>query len=209
MVDNPNISLNPKGYATFNVQFKPKQAGIKNWEINAQTLLNQYEVTRFKVQGEGFFEEVLFQNLPEDQEDKCNFGDCIIDKQKRINFSIKNNSAAPVKFQWAYNEDFTFLPRVGHIQPHSNKHITLTFKSSKTITHKQTALVCTTTQIKQASPEFKDWDDSMFITKMVTKTEFEWLERKKEEEKKRREEQAEAAKKGAKKEAKKGGKVPD
>jgi hypothetical protein len=56
----------------------------------------------------------------------------------------------------------------------------LVFKSAKTVTHKETPLACQTTQIKQAAPEFVDWDDSQSVTKYVTKTEFEWLERKKE-----------------------------
>jgi|JI6StandDraft_1071083.scaffolds.fasta_scaffold04855_11 hydrocephalus-inducing protein len=50
-LDSINATLNPKGYATFNVEFKPKDVGAKNWDISAQTLLNQFEVTRFKIQG--------------------------------------------------------------------------------------------------------------------------------------------------------------
>lgn len=111
-----------------------------------------------------------------------------------------------IKFQWPIHDDFTFIPRIGHIEPKANKHITLVFKSNKTVTHKESPLACVTTQIKQASPEFIDWDDSQFVTKFVTKTEFDWLERKKEEEKKKREEEAELAKKGGKKDAKKPGK---
>lgn len=37
-----SYALTPKTYATFNVEFKPTEIGVKSWEINVQTLLNQY-----------------------------------------------------------------------------------------------------------------------------------------------------------------------
>jgi hydrocephalus-inducing protein len=58
-------------------------------------------------------------------------------------------------------------------------------------------------QIKQAGEEFHDWDDSMTIRRFVTKTEFDWIEKKKEDERKKKEEEAENAKKGGKKDNKK------
>lgn len=81
--------------------------------------------------------------------------------------------------------------------------MTVVFRSEKTVTYKDLALLCETLQVKQTGGEYLDWDNSMTIRKFVTKSEFDWLERKKEEEKKKREEEAEAAKKGAKKDTKK------
>jgi hypothetical protein len=31
--------------------------------------------------------------MPLEEEDKINFGDCVIKEEKRLNFSIRNNSA--------------------------------------------------------------------------------------------------------------------
>ena len=50
-LDSTSISLNPKTYASFNVEFKPNEIGNKQWDITAQTLLNQFETMRFKIQG--------------------------------------------------------------------------------------------------------------------------------------------------------------
>lgn len=197
------MSLTPKSYGIFNIEFKPKEAGVKFWEISAQTLLNQFEVLRFRIEGEAYNEEILFENLPLEEEDKITFGDCIIKEEKRLNFSIKNNAQECVKFQWAFHEDFTFIPRVGHINSKSSKGVTVVFKSDKAVNHKEIPILCETLQVKQAGEEYHDWDDSMKIRRFVTKTEFDWLERKKEEEKKRREEEAENAKKGGKKDNKK------
>lgn len=67
-----------------------------------------------------------------------------------MNFSIKNNANEAIKFQWASNEDFTFVPRVGHISKKSSKAITIIFKSDKAVSHKDLAILCESIQIKQA-----------------------------------------------------------
>ena len=180
-LDNSSISLNPKSYSIFNIEFKPTEVGMKEWEITSSTLLNQFEVMRFKIQGEAYFEEILFENLPLEEEEKVNFDDCIINEEKRITFSIRNNSTSCMKFQWAQHEDFTFIPQVGQMAAKSSKSVTIVFKSSKAVSHKDLALACETLQIKQNSEEYQDWDDSMTVRRFVTKTEFDWIEKKKEE----------------------------
>ena len=56
-----------------------------------QTLLNPYEVTKIAVQGEAFFEELIFEWLPNDLEDEVVFGDCVINVERRVDFRLKNN----------------------------------------------------------------------------------------------------------------------
>lgn len=50
-LDNATVSLNPKTYSVFNIEFKPLEVGNKQWDITATTLLNQFETMRFKIQG--------------------------------------------------------------------------------------------------------------------------------------------------------------
>ena len=45
-------------------------------------MLNPYEVTKIAVTGESFNEEIVFENLP--NEDEIIFGDCIINLEKKI-----------------------------------------------------------------------------------------------------------------------------
>jgi hypothetical protein len=77
--------------------------GVKQWDISSTTLLNQFEIMRYKIQGEAFFEDILFENLPLEEEDRINFNDCIINEEKRITFSIQNNSAEAIKFNWQHH----------------------------------------------------------------------------------------------------------
>ena len=50
-LDNNSTTLTPKSYGIFNVEFKPSEAGVKVWEINCTTLLNQFESFKFKIEG--------------------------------------------------------------------------------------------------------------------------------------------------------------
>lgn len=145
------MTLTQKSYGIFNIEFKPREVGVKVWEISCNTLLNQFESYRFKIEGEAYTEDILFENLPLEEEDKINFGDCVIKEEKRLNFSIKNNTDEVIKFQWGNHEDFSFIPRVGLINSKSSKGITIVFASNKTITHKDLPILCETLQIKQAA----------------------------------------------------------
>lgn len=98
------------------------------------------------ITGEGFYEDIVFENLPNESEDEVNLGDCIIGQEKPITFAVKNNSNEVIKFNWNTqgSEDFTLIPRVGHIKGKSSKTITLIFKSMKSILHKNFALLLET-----------------------------------------------------------------
>jgi|APCry1669188879_1035177.scaffolds.fasta_scaffold175484_1 hydrocephalus-inducing protein len=42
------------------------------------TILNPYEITKLAVIGEAYFEDIVFEKLPNELEDEINFGDCVI-----------------------------------------------------------------------------------------------------------------------------------
>lgn len=89
---------------------------------------------------------------------------------KRFTFSLRNNGARPIKFNWPEHESFEFKPSAGHLNSKTSKAISITFKSQKTVQYKDLALVCETIQINQNSSEFLDWDNSMTVTKFITNT---------------------------------------
>lgn len=184
-----SFSLLPKTSQIFNVEFKPKSQGNKNWLVSMQTLNNPYEITKVAIVGEGFYEDVTFENLPEELEDEVNLGDCIIGIEKKLAFSIKNHSNNQIRFSWNTqgNDDFSFYPRVGHLNAKGSKIVTLNFKSNKTNIYKAFGLLCETTSINQGHDgTFKEWDDNMTVVRYVTKTEYDWLQKKREEENQRR-----------------------
>jgi len=202
LVDESHYTLTPKTYHTFNVEFKPRDPGLKQWYIVANTALNPYEAPKILATGEGFQEDVVFERLPNNLEDEIQFGDCVIDQEKRISFDIRNNTNMMVRFSWAIaNEEFVMIPKVGHIDAKGVKTVTCIFKSAKTVTYKDLPLILEAKGIKR--DEYKDWDDSMTNVRYVTKTEYDWHMKKMEEERKRKEEEEEKAAKGSKKGSKK------
>ena len=94
----------------------------------------------------------------------------MINESKRFTFSLKNNATKPVKFNWTNHENFEFKPSYGHLNSKASKAISISFKSTKTVQYKNVALNCETIQINQNNEEFVDWDNSMAITKFITKT---------------------------------------
>jgi len=204
-LDQSTYTISAKTSATFNIEFKPRDAGQKKWEIVAKTHDNPYENPKIVVTGEGYQEQIIFDGLPNDSTEEINFGDCIINTEKKIPFKIKNNSNTAVRFNWEIgNSNFIMVPRTGHIAANATKHVTCVFKASATATFKDFPLVC---QVQGITREkFADWDSSMTTSRFVTKTEYDWQMKKQEEaERRRREEEEEIAKnkKGGKKDAKK------
>jgi len=106
LVANPSFSflgqnlysITPKTSATFNIEFRPTEVGLKQWQIALQTVSNPFELTKLMVQGEGFFENVVFENLPNDREDEVSLGDCCINVEKAISFEVKNNGEEVIRF---------------------------------------------------------------------------------------------------------------
>lgn len=41
---------------------------------------------------------MVFEHLPQELEDAIEIGDCVIDQEKRVNFFIRNNADAQLKF---------------------------------------------------------------------------------------------------------------
>jgi hydrocephalus-inducing protein len=59
------LTISPKSYSTFRIDFQPTTPGQKQWLINYETLLNQYENNRIMVQGEAYQEDLIFEGLPD------------------------------------------------------------------------------------------------------------------------------------------------
>ena len=204
-LDQSSYTISAKTSATFNIEFKPKDPGQKRWEIIAKTHDNPYENPKIVVVGEGYQEQIIFDGLPNDLTDEINFGDCVVNTEKKLTFKAKNNSNTAIRFNWEIpNSHFTMVPNIGHLPVNGLKWITCIFKSSSTVTYKDLQLACQIQGITR--DKFSDWDSSMTTQKFVTKTEYDWFMKKQEEEERRRKEEEEETaknKKAGKKEPKK------
>jgi len=86
-----SATLEPKASRNIEFEFAPKNAGKARHELKMITLHNPYENPLIVLEGEAYVEDVSFENLPEDEQDILNFGDCVVNKEKTVNFKIMNH----------------------------------------------------------------------------------------------------------------------
>ena len=86
------------------------------------------------MQGEGYFDVIVFEGLPKGKEDEMVFRDCVIDKKQRVKFMIRNTSEDVIRYRWdnAEARNFSIRPNVGHLAPGGTKELGEYFESNKT-----------------------------------------------------------------------------
>ena len=63
------FTITPKSSQTFNVEFKPRDIGVKQYSMVINTLMNPYESPKLAIVGEAFQEDISFEGLPNESED--------------------------------------------------------------------------------------------------------------------------------------------
>ena len=100
LISPSSATILPKSYQSFEIGFEPKDIGEFNSMVAFSTLHNPYELQKVNLIGEGYKENVVFEGLPNNSEDELIFGDCALEKTKKIQFSIASKSSNSIKFEW-------------------------------------------------------------------------------------------------------------
>ena len=201
-----SATLEPKEYYSCDIEFIPTDTEPVRYQMEFETLHNPYECHKVIIQAEGFQESVIFENLPNDQEDIIEFGDAIVNKSKAVNFDILNTSEKPIRFEWSVLEaGFTFIPSVGYLRPNSSKSVKVKYITEEPSELADIEITCDTKAITQESGEFVDWDDSFTEIKLIRPSELKKILAIKEAKEQKKKEEAEAVNAAA---AKKGKKPP-
>jgi len=119
--ENTAPLLRPNDTFEFMVNFNPKSTGQGQFthELNVKTLMNPFENIPIDLTGIAFEDEVLFDDLPENSEDTLDLGDCWVNKEKVVSFTMVNNSKGWLRFTWPNDlagnkhDCIAFLPSVG------------------------------------------------------------------------------------------------
>jgi len=97
-------SVPPGGVHTFDVDFHPRTPGPHSCEIKMQVLQNQFEVTTFLVQGEGYLEDVTLDasvdNVDGELTEDLDFGDIAVGESVTKELTLVNHSDIPYRFAW-------------------------------------------------------------------------------------------------------------
>ena len=125
------FSVDSKRAQTFTVEFAPLAIGQFAHELRVRVQKNPFEDYGIALTGEGYQDDVTFDQLPHDALDELRLADCPVGTPHSIAFCLRNFSAGKTfRFRWpAVSPNLTFSPAVGHLLPGSSKDITVTFKA--------------------------------------------------------------------------------
>nr|CCA18905.1 PREDICTED: similar to hydrocephalus inducing putati [Albugo laibachii Nc14] len=140
--DDTSAAIAPGDSEEFIIIFQP--IGIHVQEISTDILIqvqgNPYDDTMVKLLGTSFLDDVILEDLENDCDTELHFDDVILgylkdDTALYVNesrdstkvFSIRNQIADVIRFQWPSLENFSFSPRTGHLAPGTSANITATF----------------------------------------------------------------------------------
>ncbi|XP_074644164.1 hydrocephalus-inducing protein homolog [Tubulanus polymorphus] len=177
--------------ASFDMIFKPLLPQRSQANVKISVVNNQYEDSIVQLVGEGYEDDVTFDNIPninfqidpEKQEgnmadddveaakaNHIHFGDCYIKEPRVMSFTLTNHSKEDcIRFVWPEIPELKYSPQIGHLHAGCSKDIAVTFKSDEVKTLEEHPVPCKLTKITFDKPvnEVADWDDRMRIVKWV------------------------------------------
>ncbi|GAB1599203.1 hypothetical protein Ahia01_000197500, partial [Argonauta hians] len=182
------VALDCNEKTEFQVTFQPKEATKSQARILVEVQDNPYETQTIHLTGEGYFEEITFEDIYLDQtlEEKYQndligknqvrkantmlFGDCHIGKPKTQSLTIRNrNQVDTVSFQWQVKDPLSFSPQIGHLRPGQSKRIVLTLHPTQPIVLQDENILCSVKKITFDKPllQVPDWDDRIHVIKWI------------------------------------------
>ncbi|KAJ3129345.1 hypothetical protein HK098_001757 [Nowakowskiella sp. JEL0407] len=163
-------TLQPQSSVSFDIACKPSAVKKLEGELRIKVTDNFFEDEVIKLSGEGYLDDITFENLPEESENEIILKDCPIGMTKQLNFSVANNSFESIRVVWSESTEFQFSPNVCHIKPKSSKEVTMSFTPKQPGKIVRQPSVCKTSKIKYLSQKSSDfeWDDRMKIVRWVT-----------------------------------------
>ena len=160
------FELAPKRTLGARLVFSPKEAREYQHKIQLSVEGNRFDSQAIDVFGDGYIEDVAFEGLPEGLDDELRIPDTCPGMSTEISFSLVNQSAGHVKFQWATDQQdlssITVKPSAGHLPQGMAKTIVVKFAPTEA-THLQAAalpLKLVPIEYEENDAPFPDWDDS-------------------------------------------------
>ncbi|KAJ1558923.1 hypothetical protein HK096_003058, partial [Nowakowskiella sp. JEL0078] len=153
-------SLQPQASSIIDIHCKPTSIKKIEAELKIKVIDNNFEDLLIKLVGEGYLDDLTFDNLPDGENDEISFEDCHIGEVKQIVFNITNHSSEYIRVVWNENSEFQFSPSTFHIRPQNTRDLTVYFSPKQPIELNKVPLICKATKIKYSYQNFdSDWDD--------------------------------------------------
>lgn len=166
---NTSITLAPRASETMNVSFCPSDPDTEKYTccLLMSVLHNRFDRTTVELVGEGYVQDVTFEDLPSGLEDELVFGEQDLTDEsygRTVTFSLCNHVDSSQRFEFGEHRDFNFAPRVGHIMPHSSKRIAATFCSSEgKVAYDKEGVMLQVSRITLEDGVGEGWDDGATV----------------------------------------------
>ncbi|KAJ3142605.1 hypothetical protein HK100_000034 [Physocladia obscura] len=158
---NSYHSLRPQ--ETQSIEVRCRALTIRKFEsdLRMKVIDNSFEDTIIQLSGEGYMDDLTFDELPSEAENEITFGDCFVGETKQIMFVVSNHSTDILRVSWGLEtSDFIFSPTVAHIRPKGKKDITVSFCVKQPIELNHVKALCKALKIKYTNSTSEiDWDD--------------------------------------------------
>ena len=189
LISSAERVIMPQETYSFELEFRPNEIIEYKDIIELKTLLNPYEFSEINIRGEGFYDDVYFEGL-ENEDDVLDFGDLMLipedGKIAKKHFYIRNNSLKTIRFEWAdLDSEFDWIivkPKIGHVSLNMSKKITVRIlkpeMKSKIDLKQILSIKIQKIQLAIDTKLFKirNWDNEKRVKKIITEKEFEWME---------------------------------
>jgi len=163
-----DLIIEPGHRLNLQILYSPQKVRKGQFDIMVNIVDNPKANLAFSFIGEGFSEDIIFEGLPDDDNDLI-FKDNVVGRQQQNSFIMRNISQSDIRFVWNNHTDFSFSPRVGHLRVGSSKSIIVSFFSDKPIRHNALKINCQWQKIELDNPNCQDWDDTQKVVKYIPK----------------------------------------
>ncbi|KAI8854495.1 hypothetical protein BC829DRAFT_439199 [Chytridium lagenaria] len=153
---NENESFDCPGTANYHI-LRPQETRTIGREVQT----SNFEDSAIQLSGEGYIDDLTFDNLPNEADNELSLGDCFIGEAKQVVFTATNHSADIIRLNWTTDvADFVFSPSVAHIRPKGQKEISVHFCPKQPTEVHGSKAICKLAKIRYLSQTSEpDWDD--------------------------------------------------
>ena len=161
---NDDHDLLPGESNSFLVYFAPLTPDIQETKVTMSVTNNIFEDTVITLSGEGYVEDLLFENLNEGCDNYLTLSDCGIGKSTSKSFTLSSHCDDIIRYSWVMPGDghadkFTITPAVGHIYPGDKKTFLIEFTSNEAVDNDKVRLSLQFWKIVPSTTS--SWDTAM------------------------------------------------
>ncbi|RKO94829.1 hypothetical protein BDK51DRAFT_29881 [Blyttiomyces helicus] len=159
---NVYLSLKPQEMRAIEIVCRPSAVRRVEAELKVRVIDNNFEDAIVQITGEGYLDDLTFDNLPNDAENEITFGECFVNESKLVTFNVTNHSNDYLRIAFSEHPDVTFVPTVFHAKPKAQREISVSFLPTQPLELKSVPVPVRSTRIRYfGQPPDVDWDDRM------------------------------------------------